>query len=120
VLRLRQVWARLTRLGLEPREVPCQMELPALDASTGDAPEPRQLVVFLWVAVGAWEAASPEVQRDLCGVVCGGEWAREGQSDWVGGWLAADDGALAQARAICEAHGIELHEGTEPPAAEVA
>lgn len=54
-LRLRQVWARLVRLGLEPREVPCQMELPALDASTGDAGEPRQL--------GAGDA-SPESEDD--------------------------------------------------------
>lgn len=41
-LRLRHVWARLVRLGMEPREVPCQTALP-LELDTGASGEPRQL-----------------------------------------------------------------------------
>jgi hypothetical protein len=53
-LRLRQVWARLVRLGMEPREVPCQTALP-LELDTGASGEPRQL--------GAGDA-SPEREGD--------------------------------------------------------
>lgn len=63
VLRLRQVWARLVRLGLEPREVPCQMELPALDASTGDAEEPRQLGSGdVWPGAGDDEGGDEQIE----------------------------------------------------------